>query len=300
MAVINNINGLTVLYDPVADSDDCIVYVHGGPGYGLSVLGAKCIEKMFPDHCNYVLYDQRASGKSISLKSLIKKQSIEEHEEDLLRICEFLFEKYERIILVCHSWGTIIGLRLFLANRSLPLSYIGVGQVVNGVKAEKYLYSKVCSEADKQGIANLISKYDGPILTNGLRNLLYLIKSRKMAMALFENNCNLLEEEAKKSSNYEFGDEIIMKVGFANALLRLWDDCLLTNFDDLPSSNPVDMCLFVTGSHDVFTPPYLVDNMIEGNSLFAGSRHLIVKNAGHKVHITHPNVIRKELKQMLQ
>ena len=210
-------------------------------------------------------------------------------------------KKYNFVVLVCHSWGTILGLRLINFKIDLPLAYVGLGQVVNGVEAEKFLFDKVfeaCSglEGNEQ---NLLSPYSSPVLKKGAAVIPYLSRSRRMALSFFEPFVIPLEDTARNSKLYKRGDVLKMKLGFLNAVGRLWGECLSTKFDE-PNSLSVEVpCEFLTGASDVITPGYLVDRMIQVNNFSYFVKHTLIDNGGHRINLTHCQIIKASIERII-
>ena len=70
----------------------------------------------------------------------------EELVEALLR--EF---NHERLFLVGHSWGSIVGAKLVAKRPDLVRAYVGMGQVVDMKRGEELSYEFTLAEAERLG-----------------------------------------------------------------------------------------------------------------------------------------------------
>lgn len=59
--------------------------------------------------------------------------------------------KQDALILVAHSWGTLLGTLLCGAYPEGISAYLGSGQMVNGAEGERLSYEFVCEEAARRG-----------------------------------------------------------------------------------------------------------------------------------------------------
>ncbi|WP_323773918.1 alpha/beta hydrolase [Alcanivorax sp.] len=273
-------------------ASSCVVYVHGGPGYGISVLGAQWLKNLVPDSVDCFFYDQRGAGRSLGIHDLFRKMSVHDHESDLISICQMLAKKYRHLILVCHSWGTIPGLNCLSRELPVRVSYIGLGQVVNGIDGELYLFRILQEKLKKNPEWRSCFPYSVPVVSGQLRLIQYLARSRKMAMSLLEPKSIDIERYIMESELYQRGDRLKLRIGFALSLLRLWPECLAINRDRPGVVNTASTCIFVSGEHDFITPPHLVEKMFRLNVFGSDSEHIIFPNAGHRMNLSHATKIR--------
>ena len=127
-----------------------VLFIHGGPGSSEAVFFNHYNGKL---ESNYTLvnWDQRQSGKSYSFIKKEKSLSIKQYVNDLIFLAEYLTKTYnqEKINIIAHSWGSLIGLLAIKRRPDLFEKYIGVGQVSNMIESENNSYDYVMSEAKK-------------------------------------------------------------------------------------------------------------------------------------------------------
>lgn len=126
------INGIRqyFLHCPAPGADTVLLYLHGGPGFS-AAYRAYLLAPLLPS-CTLVFYDQRGSGKTL-LKNKSEVPTFSLLLEDLHSTIRYLKEKYEadKILLLGHSWGSVLGSEYVLWHPDTVSAYIGMGQVVN-------------------------------------------------------------------------------------------------------------------------------------------------------------------------
>lgn len=135
----------TVKEDPV------LLFIHGGPGQTESFL-AYLVEEYSDRNYNIVYYDQRGAGKTY-LKNKKERPDTEVLKKDLLEIVRYVKEVYgkEKIGILGHSWGSVLGSMFALEHPEHTLMYIGCGQVVNIMENERTGFSKLKEAVLKAG-----------------------------------------------------------------------------------------------------------------------------------------------------
>lgn len=142
-----------------------ILFLHGGPGGAMSPM-LYTYQYLWEDDYTVVNWDQRVSGKTYflnkdNIQSITDTLSTEVLLEDAIEIIHYLNERFgkEKVILVGHSWGTVLGSQLALKHPELVEAYVGVGQVVNvndGVlKMGEYTHQKASKASNKKDIVKL-------------------------------------------------------------------------------------------------------------------------------------------------
>lgn len=126
------------------ESDVVILYLHGGPGQSESFLSYKTKDERVK--CNFVYYDQRGTGRTqLKSPSTMEDVNLENLLLDLQEIIQYVKRKYQtnKIILLGHSWGSILGTCYIKKYPNDVLCYIGMGQVIDFIMGEKINYDKL-------------------------------------------------------------------------------------------------------------------------------------------------------------
>ena len=130
-----------------------LLVLHGGPG-GAEHLLAHYLNPYFKEVVTQVQWDQRGAGKTwLKNKSADGPQSIEQMVDDLHAVVKHLQEVYQmqKIILLGHSFGSILGSLYALQYPENVLAYIGSGQVVNMMENERESYLLALKTTKERG-----------------------------------------------------------------------------------------------------------------------------------------------------
>lgn len=131
--------------------DPVLLFIHGGPGQTESFI-AFVVEEYAERNYNIVYYDQRGAGKTW-LRNKKSKPDTETLKNDLLEIVLYLKKKYgkEKIGILGHSWGSVLGSMFALEHPEHTLCYIGCGQVINIIENEQIGYAILKDAIEKSG-----------------------------------------------------------------------------------------------------------------------------------------------------
>ncbi|MCL2442486.1 MAG: alpha/beta hydrolase [Treponema sp.] len=143
-----------------------ILFLHGGPGSPELTLfyhneKPERLEKYF----TVCYWDQRGAGMSFSNSIEPNTMTLEQFIEDTRQITEYLKNRFnqEKIYLMGHSWGSILGIKTIEKYPENYLAYIGIGQVTNQLESEILAYDYMLQYAidinDKSAIKKL-NKFD--------------------------------------------------------------------------------------------------------------------------------------------
>ena len=140
-------------------SNTSLIFLHGGPGESEAYF----LYKMHSKNQNYnlVYYDQRGTGKT-QLKNKSKENdiTIEKLLLDLKETINYVKEKYKSkyIILLGHSFGSVLGIEFIKKYPNTVSAYIGMGQVVSFKVGEKTGFDYCFDLVKKSGSKKYIEK----------------------------------------------------------------------------------------------------------------------------------------------
>ncbi len=132
-------------------SNPVLLLVHGGPGSAETPLFRyynAALEKSFV----VVYWDQRACGKSYTKRDAEAPLCIQMFVQDLCDLAMYLkklLEK-EKIYLLAHSWGTLLGILAASQHPELFYAYVGTGQVASMPESELESYRFTLRAAKEQ------------------------------------------------------------------------------------------------------------------------------------------------------
>jgi pimeloyl-ACP methyl ester carboxylesterase len=125
-------------------SNPMILFVHGGPA-SPSMPTTWQWQRPVEEYFTVAHYDQRGVGKTLRANDVDKVAEtihIDRFVDDAIEVAEHLRAKYrqDKLILVGHSWGTIVATRAALKRPELFHAYVGIGQVANVRENERISY----------------------------------------------------------------------------------------------------------------------------------------------------------------
>jgi pimeloyl-ACP methyl ester carboxylesterase len=117
-----------------------IVFIHGGPGSPMTslILG---YQTEWEDTFTIINWDQRNAGKTYTennFSQVYSTLSFEKIFDDAWELTQYIMRRFnkEKIIIMGHSWGSIIGSALVQRHPEAFLAYISVSQVINPLESE--------------------------------------------------------------------------------------------------------------------------------------------------------------------
>jgi proline iminopeptidase len=133
-------------------SNPVLLFLSGGPG--ASELGrVRYFSEPLEQHFTMVVWEQRGCAKSFPSVNPKEDVTVAQYTSDIIELSEYLKERFhqEKIYLLGHSWGTIIGVRAAQARPDLFHAYIGAAQMVNVRETDKIIYRELLEYAQKTG-----------------------------------------------------------------------------------------------------------------------------------------------------
>lgn len=265
-----------------------LLILHGGPGFAMMPI-FEANNKELENDFTIVNWDQRGAGKSYYKNIPEESMTLQQLVQDANEITEYLKSKFKqnKIYIMAHSFGSIIGIELIEKYPQNYLAYIGTGQVVDFARNERFSYDFVYNMAlednnkealdilttigqpDENGsyindsgyeeTSKLVEYYGGDL--NGKKSL------DEIYDLIFENN--IYQNDVQKIlDGYEFSqllfeDEDVLKLDFMSNRLEL--------------KVPV---YFMLGRNDYDTPSILAEKYFD--AINAPSKELIwFKNSAH-------------------
>ena len=132
-----------------------LLFVHGGPG-AVEMPIAWTFQRPWEDFFTVVQWDQRGAGRSYPLNdpnTLAPTMTPERYRDDAIELIEALKARYgkRKVVLVGHSWGSIVGLSVALRRPDLLYAYVGMGQAIGFLEGERVGMNWTLAEARKRG-----------------------------------------------------------------------------------------------------------------------------------------------------
>lgn len=134
---INGIDQFLLHYNSTDPASAVLLFIHGGPGLAESTF-SYAFQKGLCDLYTVVYWDQRGAGKTLT-KNKNLYPTIEESLDDLQQVVNYLKAKYskEKVVILGHSFGSLLGALFALRHPEDVICYIGAGQFISIIENEK-------------------------------------------------------------------------------------------------------------------------------------------------------------------
>ncbi len=131
-----------------------LLFLHGGPGDVTNPWGYAVFRSWLEDF-TVVQWDQRGAGRTLGRNgdAVASTITIDRMVQDGIEVAEHLRESLgkEKIVLVGHSWGSILGLLMARARPDLFHAFVGTGQVADPAQGYAVAYRELLSKAEAIG-----------------------------------------------------------------------------------------------------------------------------------------------------
>ena len=141
-----------------------LLFVHGGPG---DVTNPWTFALFAPWEKSFtvVQWDERGAGRTLrkSGPSIAPTITVERMVQDGVELSKYLCKHLgkDKIIVVAHSFGTILGLGMVRARPELFYAYVGTGQVADETKNYSVAYDALLQKARSSGNELAIDELSG-------------------------------------------------------------------------------------------------------------------------------------------
>lgn len=119
-----------------------LLILHGGPGFAemplFSTYNADLEARFLVVH-----WDQRGAGMSYSATIPVESMTIRQFVSDTRELIDWLTDRFgqNKIYLVGHSWGSLVGATVACEHPAQVHAFLGVGQFVAGLRNEQLSYA---------------------------------------------------------------------------------------------------------------------------------------------------------------
>jgi pimeloyl-ACP methyl ester carboxylesterase len=249
-----------------------ILFVHGGPASPLTPTLWQ-FQRPLEEYFTMITYDQRAAGKTFAANAsegLAGTIRIERYVDDAIELAEHLRKRYgkDKLILMGHSWGTVIGMHAALRRPDLFHAYVGVGQMIDARAQEALSYGHGVEQAKAHGneaaLEELatIAPYPGdqPITRERI------IIARKWAqfyggLTAYRETSRYFFRAPRLSPEYSAADVCAIDQGNLFTLEKILPELMAVDFTDVRSF-PIPVVMFM-GRHDYSTPSQPIEAWLQ-------------------------------------
>ena len=240
-----------------------VLFVHGGPASPLTPSIWQ-FQRPIEEYFTVVNWDQRGAGKTYGEAdpdSISDSIHISRYVDDAIEVAEYIRNRYHknRIILMGHSWGTIVGLNAALKRPDLFYAYVGIGQVINTRDNERISFGYALKQAKANENASAIRELESIAPYPGDKPITRerIIIARKWAqfyggMSAYREGSGYYFHAPLLSPEYDDGERCAIDKGNLFTLGRILPEFLNVDFTNIRSF-PIPVVMFM-GRHDYTTP----------------------------------------------
>jgi pimeloyl-ACP methyl ester carboxylesterase len=248
-------------------SKPVMLFLHGGPG-SPEYAFMKGFNPYLENDFVMVYWEQRGAGKSWSENIPPESMTLEQMISDTRELSEYLALRFgkEKIFVMGHSWGSLLGILTAHKHPELYHAYFGIGQVADQYRGELVSFEWVKEQArkhnDKKAIKTLesLSFPDSQAGSDAWKA--FLMKERNYVMRYGGGvthdmrGMGPLVKMVFTTREYTFSDKMNFMKGSMFSLENLWMDVINTNLFHHIDSMQVPVYIF-QGVYDYQTP-YIV------------------------------------------
>jgi pimeloyl-ACP methyl ester carboxylesterase len=269
-----------------------LLFLHGGPGAPL--LGMSSSRKYDAEmikHFTVVHWDQRGAGKSFYSDIPVDSMTLDRLVEDCNDLIDYLRNRFhtQKVFIVAHSGGTIIGINTAYKYPGKIHAYVGVAQVINEYEQHKVSFDFLVEEAEKSGDVgrqNAIKAIGPPPYESPKKFL-------EMEGHIFHYGGFMRDKRARAqmvtlvisfltSPEYSLSEGIrtFRNRGFDFTINAMWEELKNVNLTKEIQSIEVPIYFF-EGKYDVTTPTVVVEEFYDNLDAEKGKKLFIFENSGH-------------------
>lgn len=242
-----------------------MLFLHGGPG-SPEFIFLKNPDLTLEENFIMVYWEQRGAGKSYSADIPPESMALDQFINDTHELSKALADRFnrEKIFLMGHSWGSLLGLKTADQHPELFHAYIGIGQLSHPYEGEQISLDWVNANAAKlndEKAKDLLASLELPdVKASNDKWLDYLMIERGlvneygggMTRAKFDTYLDL-GKLMIQTNEYTLLDKYKYLQGNFFSMKHLWDDLIQTNlFEEIDSIRvPV---YFLHGRYDYQAP----------------------------------------------
>jgi len=268
-----------------------LLFLHGGPGAPLlGMSSSRKYDAKLINHFTVVHWDQRGAGKSFNRDIPIDSMTLDRFVEDCNELIDYLRNRFQtqKVFIVAHSGGTIIGIKTAYKYPEKIHAYVGVAQVVNEYEQQKASYNFIIEEAKEAGdlviqksmeaigpppyespkkflkMAGYIDKYGGFMHSKSMKDLIIL-------------TFNFLTSPEYSLSG---GIRTFRNKGFDFTINTMWEELKNVNLTKEIQSIKVPVYFF-EGKYDMTTPTKVIEKFYGNLGAEKGKKLFIFENSGH-------------------
>jgi pimeloyl-ACP methyl ester carboxylesterase len=139
-----------------------LLFLHGGPGDATNPWGYAAFRSWLK-YFTVVQWDQRGAGRTFGRNGAVSASTItpERMVQDGIELSELLRKRLhkDKIVLVGHSWGSVLGFFMVKARPDLFYAFVGTGQVAAEFsRTSAVAYAAIVERASREGNSQALAE----------------------------------------------------------------------------------------------------------------------------------------------
>lgn len=280
-----------------------LLFLHGGPGtanIGVAADTQKLLEEKFV----VVNWDQLGAGLSYSKKIPEEALSVSKMVEYTNELIQYLLQRFqkEKLYLVGHSWGSLIGILVAQKYSESIEKYIGVSQVVDGKLNEKHAYEyclKCAYEENNKNAIKQLKKIGEPPYSDWMKGLQIRSNWSNRFGATIKSGrlSKIYMVKMLKSTEYKYIDLFKFISGFTLSLKYIWPEVREFNLYEKVRGLEVPAYFFL-GRNDYQAPGFIAEMYVK--TLKAETKEIVwFEESAHMCNIEEEKRFALEMERLL-
>ena len=268
-----------------------LIFLHGGPGaplFGMS--SSRRLDAELIKHFTIVHWDQRGAGKSYNNEIPVNSMTFNRLVEDCNELIDYVRNKCntQKVYIVGHSGGSVIGIRTAYKYPEKIFAYVGVGQIINDYEQQKLSYNYILEKAqispnkNKQRAIKALGPppYDSPEKLNKKDGYIF-----QYGGVIHDNSAknmliNMLSFLSSPEYSLSEGYSTFVNKGFNFTTVAMWDEMRSINIAEEIKSIQVPI-FFFEGKYDMATPTILVEKYYDSLDAERGKKLILFEKSAH-------------------
>lgn len=234
-----------------------LLYLHGGPGSPEIAFDSdtpSALDQMFM----VCWWEQRGAGISYSKKIPAESMCINQLVDDAIAVADYLRERFkkEKIYLLGHSWGSLLGIQVIQKAPERFYAYMGVGQVAWQLRSEQLAYDYMLEKfqlVNDNAMIKKLKKYDRDTCAYEIKYLSSVRSEgmQKLGIGIMHKSKSMAQEVKKvlRFREYTWAEKLKFAAGSSFSVKSsLQDFVLKTDMVNFPIKLKIPIYVF----HGIF------------------------------------------------
>ncbi len=280
-----------------------LLYLSGGPGAS-ELAWVRHFNAPLEDHFLVVQWDQRGAAKSYAAAKDRDALTLDQYVSDASDLLELLTTRFsqEKVFVVGHSWGSILGVLLAQRRPERVHAYVGVGQQVNFLENDTVSHLRAYEVAARYGDGRALEQlerigpppYTGPDMAQRYLTLVSLASRHAGRRSVVPE----MLASVLKAPEYSLRDKFHMFLGWRNTFPLVYPQLAGINLEAQVPQLRVPVW-FMLGREDYVTPSEIAARYF--STLEAPRKTLLwFEHSGHSPQFEEPGKFNSVLVQQVR